>query len=122
MVYFAGTVHWDAQLKVLAVEVTPEVARLVQGEDAQFTCASRARVAWRRVGGELEVGRHVVAGEGGRVLRVLGVRPEDRGYFECEAAEGRERARGYVRVEVEAREAPALQVGHFFSVFSQQNY
>ena len=115
MVYFAGTVHWDVQLKVLTVEVTPEVARLVQGEDAQFTCASSARVLWRRVGGELEVGRHVVvAGEGGRVLRVLGVRPEDRGYFECEAEEGRERARGYVRVEVEAREAPGMEVGRSF--------
>ena len=96
----------------LRLEVSPSVANLVQGRDAEFTCkayggARNPSVTWKRVSDTLDPQRHVVRGD---QLLIRDVQPSDRGYFECEAQSGAESKQAYVRVEVEAREAPKLEI------------
>ena len=51
--------------------------------------------------------RHFINGNN---LEVKNVQPEDRGYFECQADDETDSARDYVRVDVEEREAPKIEI------------
>ena len=101
----------EAGQEALSVDVQPEEANLVQGREAQFECVVQGGaspiVVWRRIGGLLDLTRHIVRGH---KLSIVNVQPEDRGYFECQADSRMESARDYVRVNVEAREAPRVEV------------
>jgi hypothetical protein len=55
----------------------------------------------------LDPTRHIVRGT---TLKIINVQQDDRGYFECQADSKMETARDYVRVDVESRESPKLQV------------
>ena len=96
----------------LKLEVSPSVANLVQGRDTEFICnvqggRNQPIVTWKRINEQLDPSRHFVMGN---KLVIRNVQPNDRGYFECEAQSGSENAREYVRVEVEAREPPKLEI------------
>jgi hypothetical protein len=95
----------------LKIEVVPSVANLIQGRDAEFVCnvqgGRNPTVAWKRINENLDPARHVVMGN---KLLIRGVEPNDRGYFECQAESGSENVREYVRVDVEAREAPRIEL------------
>lgn len=96
----------------LKVDVQPEVASLVQGQNAEFICSVNGNgniLVWKKMNGDLDVNRHVVV-NGGRMLKIFNVQQEDRGYFECQADNGKETDRDYVRVDVEAREEPSVEV------------
>ncbi len=97
--------------ETLRVEVTPKEANLVQGRDAEFKCqafgGSNIELIWKKIGDSLDTSRHLIKGN---TLLIQNVQPNDRGYFECQARSNDETAVDYVRVEVEAREAPQVEI------------
>ena len=99
--------------KPLSISVTPKEANLLQGQSAEFNCqvegGSSPSIVWKRVGsgGALNRGRHE---QQDSRLVITAALPDDRGYFECEATSGAESVRDYVRVDVEAREEPKLEI------------
>ena len=100
--------------EALRVEVTPKEVNLVQGRDAEFKCqafggSSNIELIWKKIGDTLDTSRHLIQGNN---LLIQNAQPNDRGYFECQArnTNNDETAVDYVRVEVEAREAPQVEI------------
>lgn len=98
----------------LELEVLPEIADLVQGQDAEFMCNvlngdANVILVWKKVSGALDPSRHIVS-ENGRRLKIVNVQQDDRGYFECQADNAQDSIRDFVRVDVEAREAPVVEI------------
>lgn len=96
----------------LQVVVSPKIADLVQGRTGEFTCEVQggrpnSKITWKRIGETLEPERHII---NGNKLFINNVQPTDRGYFACEADDGVESTLDYVRVDVESREAPQVEI------------
>ncbi len=104
--------EFPSSQEALKVEVTPKEANLVQGRDAEFKCkavgGSNIEIIWKKIGDSLDTSRHLIQGNN---LLIQNAQPNDRGYFECQARNSNdETAVDYVRVEVEAREAPQVEI------------
>ncbi len=104
----------DTAVTQLVVDVSPKEVTLIQGRDAVFICTvkgggnNKNKVEWTKMNGEsLDPKRHII---NGLRLEIKNVQPEDRGYFKCEATYGSESTNDYVRVDVESREAPKLEI------------
>jgi len=105
---------------------------LIQGSDTVFTCSvlggKNPKVSWKviylkqlfylfyysirnqllkKISDNLNPNRHIINGNN---LEVKNVQPEDRGYFECQADDETDSARDYVRVDIEEREAPKIEI------------
>ncbi len=94
----------------LKVEVSPKEVLLVQGRSAEFVCkvegGKNPTVTWKKLGDNLSDRYRINQ----NLFTIDNVQMDDRGYFECVAESGQNSARDYLRVEVEERELPKVDV------------